>query len=194
MKKLFCKLPPLQWASFLTALIAAILQTLAMLLQLDSSSNYFTRGARLPRLAVLFALLSFALGLAAALTAKKKNLAATANLNLRKLHIFPAIGFLFALVGLALNLLIQANEHWEHRNDGTAFLKDFLIGENKPALLCLPLLLFAAFYCVHWAFSKKENQTEITLLGFAAVIACALLGVHIYFDFSVEINSLTVSL
>lgn len=195
MKKLLCKLPPLQWGSLLAALIASTTQTLAMLLEFEAESNYFTRGATLPHLAILFSLLSLGLGIAAAfLAAKKKKLSVDFSTSLRKLHLFPAVGFFCALVGLGWELFTKAGVLWMHRNDGASFFKEFLAGETKIALLCLPLLFCALGYCWNWAFPTSKNQTETVILGFAAAIACAILGIHLYFDFSVEMNSPVKSL
>ena len=195
MKKLFCKLPPLQWAAFLSALISAALQTAAMLLEFETESNYFAVGATLPKIAILFALLSCVLGILSAIfTAKEKKLLATYPTGLRRLHIAPAVGFLFALIGLGWDLFQKASDLWEQRNDGATFLRDFLAGKTKLALFALLLLFCALFYCLSWALSKKENQTETVLLGFATVIACALLSAYLYFDFSIEMNTPVKSL
>ena len=190
MKKLFCKLPPLQWASLLAALIAAALQTMAVLWELEPKGNYFVRGAVLPTLAVILALLSFGLGSAALLlTAKKRKLSVCTPASHRKFHLFPTVGFALALIGLGYDLISKATELWERSNDGSAFLEELLAGKAKLAFLCLPLLLCAVFYCLNWALSKAANPGETVILGFATLAACAILGIHVYFDFSLEINS-----
>ena len=189
MKKTFCKLPPLQWLSFLSALIAALLQIPAWLLDFEAGSNYFVPGALLPKLALLFALLSFILGLVASCTAKKQDLTADYPTNLRKLHLFPAIGLSCALIGLAIKLLERALEIWGHHTDGTRFLMEFLNIGTIAGVFAPLLLIFAVSYCLNWAFSKKCSQTGILLQGFCAMIGCALMVVHIYFDFSVEMNA-----
>ena len=189
MKKYFCKLPPLQWGAFLAALIAAILQTVALLSNVDIGTNYFKPGSFLHIIAALFAILSFGFSIAPLLKCKGKPSPVAYPSKLRKLHLFPALGFLAALAGLLWEVAQKSITLWEKHDDGLEFLSELLAGEAKLAFFCLPLLLCAVFYCLRWAFSKEEGTVGITLLGFATIAACVLLAVHIYFDFSIEMNA-----
>ena len=191
MKKLFCKLPPLQWGALLAALIAAVLQSLAFLLEYESNANYFTRDAILPSAAAICAIISIVLGTVAALLRpkSKSRLPEDYKIN-RKLHIFPVIGFFLSMVGLSFDLFTKIVALWMYRDDGEAFLMEFFAGENKFALLCLPFLYFATLgYCWNRAFPKNKKENETVVLGFATMIACGLLGIYLYFDFSLEMNA-----
>lgn len=189
MKKLFCKLPPLQWVAFSLALIASALQIAAMLLDIAPGSNYFIVGRPLPVIAPIVAILALGSGVAVLLPLKKKRLLAAYPAKLRKLHLFPAFGFFVAFGGLLRFFIRKGVTLWEKHTDGEKFLAELLAGSSKITLLCLPLLLCAAFYCLNRALSKNENRTTVTLRGLATMVACGLLVTHIYFDFSIELNA-----
>ena len=189
MKKLFCKLPPLQWGAFLSALIAAVLQTAASVLDFDEGSNYFIPGTSLSTFAFVFALLSFGLGLLVVLTGKNNKPILAYPSKFRKLHLFPAIGFPMAFCGLLANLIPKCLKLWDRHTDGIAFLSELLAGKAILSFLCPPFLLCAIFYCVNWAFSKKSDSTSVAIAGLGTIIGSALLCAHVYFDMSIEMNA-----
>lgn len=165
MKKSFSLLPPLQWCSILAAALAALLQTAAIFFGSEPSSNYFSKDALLPTLAFALALLSAILGSIAAWTTK-----APSEPNLifsKRASVFcPAVGFLAPAITL------------------------FNFREKRAALLCIPFLFLAAFYSVLVNLPEQRKRRGSTaLVGFASVIACALLNTYLYFDMTVEMNA-----
>ena len=62
--------------------------------------------------------------------------------------------------------------------------------EKRAALLCIPFLLLAAIYSVLVNLpQQRKRRSSTAMVGFAAVIACALLNTYLYFDMSVEMNA-----
>lgn len=165
MKKPSYSLPPLQWCSVTAAVLAALLQTAAAFLFQSPDSNYYTKGAILPILAVSLALLSILLG---SIAAQRSKITADPELIFsRKASVLcPAVGFLAPAITL------------------------LFFREKRIALLCIPFLILAAIYSILVNLPKQRKHREITaIIGFSSVISCALLNTYLYFDMSVEMNA-----
>jgi hypothetical protein len=161
----------LQYASLALAACTLILQTLAVLLQYDSGSNYFQGKAILPTIALITALLAAALGTAFAIVTKIDASAA---------EIFPRSTFLPSAIlmgGFATSA-------------GLLFLHIIKNGASKIATLTVVFSVLAAFYALATAYPKlREQANAITVLGFSAPLACILFNAYYYFDTSIEMNS-----
>ena len=190
MKKTFRSVPLLQWISLLSAGVAAILQTLAILFSYEDTSNYFVPGAHLPIAAIIFALISLLTGLATAFLHRPRDKKEIAS-HFHSLHYVTAFGFLCALSGIMLELIQKALKTWERHTDSQRFFEDYLNGLRiKLTLLCVPFLILAICYCILLARKGyKKDPQQTAWLGLAAVIACALLSANLYFDMSIEMNA-----
>ena len=190
MKKTFLNIPLLQWGSFVSAGIAAILQMLAMLFSHERTENYFVADSPLPIIAAIFALISLLTGFAAALIHRKEIRTEIVS-RFHKLHYATAFGFLCALSGVVVTLTQRALDIWERHTDSQRFFRDYL--SSTPAklmLLSIPFLILAIVYCVLLAHKGYEKDPpKNAWFGLAAIIACALLSVTLYFDMSVEMNA-----
>ncbi len=194
MKKIFRALPLLQWVAILLADTAAVLQISAMLLDYEKESNYFANNALLPILAAGFALSALAVGISSAFVNKPKAFPHSQS-RFRMLHWSPAVGFLCAMAGISHELIQNGVTLWKKHTDGQLFLEEYLQGQTNIALFCLLLLILAFVFCVLWTRKPDQADPNKTAgFGFAAVIACALLSVLLYFDMSTEMNAPVKSL
>ncbi len=157
--------------SFICALLAALLQTMAVFADYHIGSNYFASGAVCPTLAVTFALLGTALGIAAACLTAPNTVLGSAFQSGR--HSLPAaIGFL------------------------TASIFSFLFTTSSGAsggmisTVAALFLLIGAVYCLLSGSRFASKRADLTvLLGFFAVLGPILLIACYYFDASIEMNA-----
>lgn len=149
--------------------LAAILQTLAVLISYDPTANYFERGAILPTLAVCLAIAGIVCG---TIAARMTNTETLNDSPFSKQIAIPyaAIGFLLTAIVLPLNAPT----------------------ERMPLTLVTSvfLVLAAFFHILSCIPSIREKHTSvICFLGFAAIIGCILSMAYFYFDVSVEMNA-----
>ncbi|MBR3894242.1 MAG: hypothetical protein IKJ35_03740 [Clostridia bacterium] len=144
--------------------LAALLQLLALPLSHDPGTNYFQRGAILPILAIVFALLGAICGtVAACLT------------NAKDLNEFPfakdlspspvTLGFL----AVALVLVLKET--------------------STLAKATAILMLLSALYEMLMGYPKTQRHTATVSLGLLSVIGMILLNAIYYFDARMEMNS-----
>ena len=145
-------------------ILAALLQTAAMFFDYEPT-NYFRPGAWHPTVALVCALLAGVIETISVLSLKPIQLTGTIFYHRNRFN--PSVtGFLLAGI-----LLIFAKETFFRR---AAIV--FLLLSALYALLCgLPR-------------ARKYNNL-LTVLGFAPVLACALINAYYYFDLSVEMNT-----
>ena len=146
-------------------LIAAILQMAAVLTAYDPEANYFLPGSPLPAIAIILAILGSLFGIVASILYRESNPSAT-------LFSDKALPALPLLIGSLCGALL------------------FLLAEGALAFLASVLLAATALYAF---LSESRFRTvapaTVALLGFAPVLACAILTAHYYFDTSVEMNA-----
>ncbi len=153
--------------AYIADAIAAFLQCIAMRTSYETNTNYFKIGAILPFVAILFAVVGAVCGILAAclMSADKKGQTPFSSRLTSSLS--AAFGFLFSSV----LLMLYGKAVW------------FTI----PTVL---ILLLAAVYSVFCGtVNRCTHSSSVALLGFSAVIGCALLNAYYYFDSSVEMNA-----
>jgi len=144
--------------------LAAILQLLAVLLFHDGGTHYFQRGAILPILATVFAILGALCGTAAALMTDPK-----------ELNDFPFAKEL-SLSPMTLGFL------------AVTFI--FLLKETSTlARLTVILMLLSTLYELLVGYSKTQRSTLTTCLGLVSIIGMILVNAVYYFDTRMEMNS-----
>lgn len=149
--------------------LAAILQTLAVLISYDPTANYFQRGAILPTLAVSLAIAGTVCGTLAA------RMTDTTTLNdspFSESIVIPyaAIGFLLTAIVLPFNAPTE-------RMTLTLVTSVFLV----------LAALFHIFLCI--PSIRQKHATALSFLGYAAILGCILAMAYFYFDVSVEMNA-----
>ena len=160
----------LLWVVFgVLAFTATILQTLAILLDYESKTNYFTGRFPLPLLAVIFAILAAIVGSVAALTTKLSALAENP---------FPRLPIpsLTAIGSILLAVAILTTKHTE----------------TNPIIMpaTVVFLILSAVYPILSGIPACRRHRTVTLLfGMAAVLSCILTNAYYYFDISVEMNA-----
>ena len=161
----------LQYASLAFAALALLLQSLAVLLQYDTDANYFQKGAILPTLAFISAIIAAIAGTAFACTMERRSGSA---------EIFSGeipYASIFTAAGFALS----------------AFL--FVISLADGELAGIAMLTFlaaigATLYAVATLSPALRAYVNATAaLGFLAPITCILFNAYYYFDTSIEMNS-----
>ena len=144
--------------------VAALLMSAAMLSSYgDGGRNYFNRGALLPLLAVITALLAGACGIAAAILSDAKRPCTPFE------GILSAIPLCIAC--LAAVLLPFPPAAWA-------------LPVKILSVLCALYVLLATR-----RNAASPRATSIALLGFFAVALCAAVNVYCYFDVSLEMNA-----
>lgn len=156
----------LKWTSFASAAIAAILQTVAMLISYEGKENYFLVGMPLPYLATAFTLLGMICGILFAALYESNNEKAS-PLDCHASFALPS-----TLGMLACAVLL------------------FLFADGTLSIAASAALLIAASYTLLSVTAVRKNHTTaLILLGFSAVAACALMNGYYYFDATMEMNS-----
>lgn len=149
--------------------LAAILQTLAVLISYDPTANYFERGAILPTLAVCLAIAGIVCG---TIAARMTNTETLNDSPFSKQIAIPyaAIGFLLTAIVLPLNASAE---------------------RMTLTLVTSVFLVLAAFFHILSCFPsiREKYATVICFLGFAAIVGCILSMGYFYFDVSVEMNA-----
>ena len=144
---------------------AAILQTVAMLVDYEPATHYFRAGAVLPVLSVLLVLLSALLGSLSILLWREE---------LEQSPFAPHRTFSASTLGflLAGSVLLKAG------------------GSDTLRVAAGVLLLLSAPYAFLHALPRmREHRAAMTLLGLLPILACILLNAYYYFDVSIEMNS-----
>lgn len=144
---------------------AAILQTVAMLVDYEPATHYFRAGAVLPALSVLLVLLSALLGSLSILLWREE---------LEQSPFAPHRTFSASTLGflLAGSILLKAG------------------GSDTLRVAAGVLLLLSAPYAFLHALPRmREHRAAMTLLGLLPILACILLNAYYYFDVSIEMNS-----
>ena len=151
--------------SIIAAIPAALLQALAYLqVYGDSGSNYFSSASPLPDLAVIFALLSCAFGVAAVCLWKKAPIhPRTPSGSLTSIP--AALGFWAGAV-----LMLLSND-------------------TKLTYAVAIFFFLAAAYQLLLAFQTIKDSFLTAFIGFSAVIGCILLEGYYYFDATLEMNA-----
>ena len=151
--------------SLIAAIPAALLQAIAYLrIYGDSGSNYFASASPLPDLAVIFALLSCAFGIAAICLWKKAPIhPSTPFGNLTSIP--AALGFLAGAV-----LMLLSND-------------------TKLTYAVAIFFFLAAGYQLLLAFQPIKDRYLTAFIGFSAVIGCILMEGYYYFDATLEMNA-----
>ena len=157
----------LRAAIYASGALAGIFQLLAAFLSFDPNANYFVRGAILPMIACIFALVGVGCAIAFAFLAK-------ATLPEKKPAAFlPPAFFFCALIPCVLSSA-----------DGSSKIADRL------AIVAIILLIFSVLSCILPFFLKDQKHCgTLALLGIAPVLALAALPLYFYFDKSVEMNA-----
>ncbi|MBQ8310209.1 MAG: hypothetical protein IJX80_04250 [Clostridia bacterium] len=155
-----------KYAFLASTAASAILQTVAMLLSYDPNANYFLMNAPLPYVATAFAVLGAICGVL--FSVYHTPAAEDAS---------PFSGSLLPSLPAALGMLACA---------ALMLLSDGGMLATITALLLFP----AALYTLLCGTAAQVKQAPVlALLGFTAVIACALMNAHYYFDASLEMNA-----
>lgn len=153
------------------AVLAAILMLTAYLTQYDGpSANYFARGAVLPILATVFALLSAVSGTVIAFRFPRGAFR-NDSVPAPSASFASAGGFLLCAVVLTVSV-VRSGFKWYH------------------AVTLLLLLLSVAYFILQACGRPTESRRNLTvLLGIAPVFGLVLLCAIHYFDRSVEMNA-----
>ena len=158
------------WALFCARVVpaasifAAIFMVLGVLLAYEKGTNYFEPNAILPILAVIWAILGFAVAVIFAIIAPKEVITSSSPFGSSLLLTLPAaLGF-----GIGAILLIAEYA-------------------KSQSVLFLAASLFLLFSAAHVLFS--ETNSKSSFLGFIPPVACALLIAVLYFDASLEMNA-----
>lgn len=154
-----------KWLSLGAAAVAALLQTIAMLLSYDPEANYFLIGAPLPYLAAAFAILGALLGVVCAVLAGP---ARTAT---------PFRGNVLPAIPAALGML------------AFPFLSGGFTGGTLSLIASVMLILAAAYTVLCETTVRKSSPDAVCVLGFTSILACALTNATYYFDPSLEMNA-----
>jgi len=153
------------WCAIALAGAAAALQTAAMLTSYAPDKNYFIADAPLPTVAAILAILAGVCGLLSAITAAKEALASPI-IDSVLLGIPASCGFAYGA---------------------------FLLVTASTSPLAIPTaitMLGAALYALLLTErNAKRFPRALTLLGFFAVAASAMINVYCYFDASLEMNA-----
>lgn len=174
---------PTLWMAFAVfAGIALLLQTVSVLTDYEAATDYFRRGAVLPTIACISALLAVACGTAAAILSKE-NLASSPYTEDRPHFPFSAIGYLIAGIGLTAI-----------GKDVPALLAEAQKEQNTtPSLLALLAgisFLIAAVFAILTAFPQcRRYGNVLSTVGFFAVFGTILVNAYYYFDMTVEMNA-----
>ena len=155
-----------KWLSFASTAIAAVLQTIAMLLSYETKANYFFVNAPLPYVAVAFAILGAICGIFFAVLHTPRNTEASPFTG----SMIPALPSSLSMTACAILLFI------------------FVDGILSTAA-AIALLIAAAYTLLCTTSLQRNCAPALTLLGFSAVIACALMNGHYYFDATLEMNA-----
>lgn len=155
----------LKIVSLASASLAAVLQTVAMLVSYDARANYFLVWAPLPYIAVALTILAAVSGLLFAILGQKPK-----NTSPFSKGILPSIP-------AALGMLVC-----------TCLI--FIFADGTLATVTAICLILAALYSVLCGTAVQKNHPSILcLLGFATVLAGALMNVLYYFDPTLEMNA-----
>lgn len=153
--------------AYIAVAIAAVLRCVAMRTSYEANTNYFSIGIRLPGIAILFAVVGAVCGIVASCLTPTEQTTGT-PFSARLLPSLPAaFGFLLSAVL-------------------------FMLYGNLSVLTIATVLalLLSAVYSVFCGTVNRQTQpSTVALLGFAAVIGCALVNACYYFDTSVEMNA-----
>ncbi len=143
---------------------AAILQLLAILLSHDAGTHYFERGAVLPILSIVFALLGALCGTLTALLTDRTEL--NAFPFSREISVsLAALGFIAVAISL---VLVEA---------------------STLAKATAILMLLSALYEILLGHPKTQRSSATALLGLVGIIGMILLNAVYYFDARVEMNA-----
>ena len=145
------------------AAVAAVLETLSVLLSYQNGSNYFDPGAILPTLATVWSLLAFVTAVIFAIAIPKAETAPSPFGKKTLISLPAALGFGCGAVCLIAEF-IKTNSLW--------------------ALVTALLLLLSAAH-VYLCETDRKNPA----LGFVPSVSCALLIAILYFDASLEMNA-----
>ena len=149
----------LRYASLGCAVLAAILQAVAIATNYGYWANYFHAGSILPLISVFIAILAWVLGILSVFPKKSPD-TNPSPISQTLLPSLPAcIGFVVSAFGILST------------------------GVSTTTLLVATALFIAAIYCIFSVLPKSP------LLGCFAVLGCALLNARYYFDMSVEMNA-----
>ncbi len=158
----------LKWGSLVAAASAAIVQTLAYLLSYDPNANYFYVGAPLPYIAAALAILGAICGiLCAALMPADSNAPAPFSDN-----VLPSLPAALAMGAFPI-------------------VSGSLRAGTLPFLASIALFCAAVYSVLCATDLRKTNPTALCVLGFAAILACAMTTATYYFDASLEMNAPT---
>lgn len=155
----------LQWCSIGAAVLAAALQSLAMLTAYAMDRNYFAASTPLPALAAILAILAGALGILSACLTEKEKL----------LHPVPD-SFLIGIPAAA----------------GLGYGAYLLLSSTSStlAIVTAVTMIGAAIYSLLLCEETASRfPRALTLLGFLAIAACTMINVYCYFDASLEMNA-----
>ena len=158
------------WALFCARVVpaasifAAIFMVLGVLLAYEKGTNYFEPNAILPILAVIWAILDFAVAVIFAIIVPKEMITSNSPFGSSLLLTLPAaLGF-----GIGAILLIAEYA-------------------KSQSVLFLVASLFLLLSAAHVLFS--ETNSKVAFLGFIPPVAFALLIAVLYFDASLEMNA-----
>lgn len=152
--------------SFGAAAVAACLQCVAMLKAYSQAANYFSFGSPLPFIAVAFALVSALCGTVSAYLLPAEHVRST-----------PFSGKLASSLPAGLGFALSA-----------CLL--LFYGVTQLALPAAIGLVLAAGYSILCASQLRQSHTSVVaLIGFAAIVGCALTNAYYYFDQTMEMNA-----
>ena len=144
--------------------IATVLSAVATAFSYDKAANYFTTNSILFPIACAFAILAFAVSIAAALLIPKEEITSSSPFGSNLVVALPAA------IGFGIGAILSALEF--AKNNSTLFL---------IATVLLVLSMAHVLLC--------ETERKSSFLGFFPPIACALLIAVLYFDTSLEMNA-----
>ena len=154
----------LKLSALLLLFATANLQTIAMLTAYEPDTSYFSAGSPFPPLAVLCAVLAALCGIVHVCVSD------ASQINVAPFSLLASLisGTCFLLCGIILSLCSTLN--WS-------------------LATALFFFLAAAYSFLSGSVFAKKYPAAVALLGFTAVIACALGNMYCYFDISLEMNA-----